>query len=215
MIELVIFDADGVLFESGESNIAYYNAIFAAAGEPPLTPAEEIASLSYATTQVFRDRAGKRAALFELMLELARTLDNTPFLKMLRPPLRLRPFMLELKNRYRLALATNRSATVPALIEHLELGGVFDAIASARDKVKPKPAPDILHLCLVRAEVPAQRAVYVGDSPIDLDASAAAGMHFIGLGPRVMHEHQVATLAELPARLDALRAALSQSLVSR
>ncbi len=215
MIELVIFDADGVLFESGESNIAYYNAIFAAAGEPPLTAAEEIASLSYATAQVFGERAGERPALYERMLEVARTLDNTPFLKMLRPPLALRPFMLELKNRYRVALATNRSATVPALIEHLELGGVFDAIASARDQVKPKPAPDILHLCLARAEVPAHRAVYVGDSPIDLDASTAAGIRFIGLGSRVTHQHQVAALAELPARLDSLHAALGRNSLSR
>jgi len=211
MIELVVFDADGVLFESGESNIAYYNAIFAAAGEPPLTSAEENASLFHATAQVLRARAGERRVLYERMLELVRTLDNTPFLKMLRPPLQLRPFMLELKTRYRVALATNRSATVPALIEHLELGGVFDAIASARDKVEPKPAPDILQLCLQRAEVPAHRAIYIGDSPIDLDASTAAGMHFIGLGRRVTHEHQVATLAELPARLDALRAALGRN----
>ena len=29
MLELVIFDADGVLFDSSESNTAYYNAIFA------------------------------------------------------------------------------------------------------------------------------------------------------------------------------------------
>ena len=28
-----MFDADGVLFESFESNIAYYNAIFAQVGE--------------------------------------------------------------------------------------------------------------------------------------------------------------------------------------
>jgi phosphoglycolate phosphatase len=215
MIELVIFDADGVLFESGESNIAYYNAIFAATGEPPLTPAEEIASRSYATAQLFRERAGERPALYQRMLELARTLDNRPFLKMLRPSLQLRPFMLALKNRYRVALATNRSATVPALIEHLELGGVFDAIASARDKVKPKPAPDILQLCLERADVPAHRAIYVGDSPIDLDASTAAGMHFIGLGPHVTHEHRVASLTELPARLDALRSVLSQNSNSR
>ena len=30
------FDADGVLFDSDESNVAYYNWIFAQIGEPPL-----------------------------------------------------------------------------------------------------------------------------------------------------------------------------------
>ena len=173
MIELVIFDADGVLFDSGESNIAYYNAIFAAIGEPPLSPAEEIASYSYATSTIFAERAQRDPQRIARMVEAARVLDNDPFLKMLRPPLELRPFMIELKKKHRLALATNRSGTVPALIEHLGLEGIFDAVASARDKVRPKPAPDILNLCLERAAVSASRAVYVGDSAIDLEAAVA------------------------------------------
>jgi phosphoglycolate phosphatase-like HAD superfamily hydrolase len=53
MLELVIFDADGVLFESAESNTAYYNAIFAAIGEPPLSADEERAGIFMAATQVF------------------------------------------------------------------------------------------------------------------------------------------------------------------
>jgi phosphoglycolate phosphatase len=209
MIELVIFDADGVLFDSTESNIAYYNAIFAAIGEAPLSLAEEIAAYSNATSQIFSDRVRGDRARYERMVETARTLDNTPFLTMLRPPLELRPFMVELKKRYRIALATNRSATVPALIEHLQLGGLFDAVASAKDKVRPKPAPDILQLCLERAGASATRAVYVGDSTIDLEAAGAAGLHFVAVGPRVKHHHSVTTIADLPSRLEALIASLS------
>ena len=62
MIELVMFDADGVLFDSTESNIAYYNWIFAQLGEPPLDRNEEIASISYAATEVFAARARGDAA---------------------------------------------------------------------------------------------------------------------------------------------------------
>ena len=93
MIELVIFDADGVLFDSGESNIAYYNAIFDAIGESRLSPTEEIASYSYATSTVFAERAQGDPQRIAKMVEAARVLDNDPFLKMLRPPLELRPFM--------------------------------------------------------------------------------------------------------------------------
>jgi len=208
MIELVIFDADGVLFDSSESNIAYYNAIFDAIGEAPLSPAEEIASYSYATSTVFAERAQGDHDRIARMVEAARVLDNDPFLKMLRPPLELRPFMTELKKEYRLALATNRSGTVPALIEHLKLEGIFDAVASARDRVRPKPAPDILNLCLERAGASASRAVYVGDSAIDLEAAREAGVHFIAVGPRITHDHRVETIIDLPARLSALIASL-------
>jgi phosphoglycolate phosphatase len=201
MIELVMFDADGVLFESFESNIAYYNAIFAQAGEPPLNAEEEILSISYAAGDVFKLRARHNAGLLEKIHGIARNLNQQPFFDLLRPPFELRPFMLELKRRYRLALATNRSATVPALVEHLQLGDIFDAIASALDKVPPKPAPDILRLCMERAHVTPEQAVYVGDSPIDREAAEAAGVAFIGVGPRVDHDHRIASLHELSAAL--------------
>ena len=128
MIELVMFDADGVLFDSTESNVAYYNWIFAKVGEPPLDRDEEIAAVSYAASEVFAARARGDAAKLGAMHDVTRNMDQAPFFKMLRPPFELRPFMLELKQRYKLGLATNRSATVPALVEHLGLGGIFAAV---------------------------------------------------------------------------------------
>jgi phosphoglycolate phosphatase len=202
MLDLVIFDADGVLFDSVESNTAYYNAIFAEIGEPPLSPDEERACIFLAAIQVFELRASEDTAKLAQMREIARTIDFTPFFKLLRPPLELRPFLLELKRRYRVALATNRSATTLSLIEHLGLGGVFDAVASAYDKVRPKPAPDIVRLCLERAGVAPERAVYVGDSQIDVEAASGAGAHFLGVGARVVHPHRVATLGEVPGALE-------------
>ena len=208
MIDLVIFDADGVLFDSDESNVAYYNWIFAQMNEPALDRDEEIAAISYAATDVFKGRAGSDATKLERMHDLARSMDATPFFRLLRPSLELRPFMIELKHRYKLGLATNRSATVPALIEHLGLAQIFDAVASARDKVRPKPAPDILRLCLERAGVSAGRAVYVGDSQIDKLAAESAGTHFIGVGRRIEHHRLIPTIAELPLTLEQLSASL-------
>ncbi len=197
-----MFDADGVLFDSTESNTAYYNAIYSLMGEAPMDPDEERAGVFMAAPQVFELRARGDAARLMRMREIARTMDSTPFFNLMRPPVELRPFLTALKRRYRLALATNRSATVPALIEHLGLAGIFDAVASVRDKVRPKPAPDIVELCLERAGVAAARAVYVGDSETDRIAAMAAGIQFIGVGARVDHQHRIDHLIELPDRLE-------------
>lgn len=205
MIELVIFDADGVLFDSVAANIAYYNAIFAAIGEPPLSPQEERDGIYYAAVQMFERRAGADREKLAQMKAVARGLDSAPFFRLLQLPFELRPFMLELKRRFRLGLATNRSTTVPALIEFLGLNEIFDAVACAHDKVRPKPAPDMLELCLRRAAVEPQRAVYVGDSHIDREAAAAAGIRFVGVGERVEHEARIAHLGELPGHLEALQ----------
>jgi len=204
MIDLVMFDADGVLFESDESNIAYYNAIFERIGEPPLTPEEERACVFLAGGQVFESRARGDLEKVKLMHELGRSLDFAPFFKLLRPPVELRPFMLELKRRYRLGLATNRSATIPAVIDHLNLSDVFDAVASARDEVQPKPAPDILELCMSRASAKPENSVYVGDSEVDSQAAAAARCMFLGVGARIKCENWVEKLELLPAMLDGL-----------
>src|SRR5579863_6074148 len=130
MIELVCFDADGVLFDSDRANVAYYNAIFAHVGEPPLSREEEVAAISYAATEMFARRARTDAEKLARMRSHALVIDNTQFFSMFTITHDLRRFMLALKPRYRLALATNRSATVPALVEHLDLSGVFDGIAS-------------------------------------------------------------------------------------
>lgn len=203
MLELVMFDADGVLFDSEESNIAYYNAIFAGMGEPPMSREEEQAGFFMSANQIFEARAGGDPLRIARMQEIGRTLDFAPFLALLRPSLELRPFLLELKEHFRLGLATNRAATVPALIEHLGLNDVFDAVASARDRVRPKPAPDILLLCAERAGTMPSRAVYVGDSSTDLAAAQAAGIDFLGVGQRIEHDIRVNELNDVP---EALRA---------
>ena len=208
MVELVIFDADGVLFDSSLSNTAYYNAIFAAMDEPPMSGEEEKCGVYLAAPQIFEMRAGADLVRLQRMRDIARTLDATPFFKMMVPALDLRPFMTELKRNYRLGLATNRSATIPSLIDFLGLDGIFDAVASARDKVKPKPAPDIVKLCVERAGAHPGRAVYVGDSATDKIAADGAGTHYVGLGDRSGrergHTHRIDTLAELPERLEKL-----------
>jgi phosphoglycolate phosphatase len=138
------------------------------------------------------------------MRAVARSLDGSAFFQMLKPPLELRPFMLQLRTRYRLGLATNRSQTVPKLVEHLKLEGIFDAIASVLDGVPPKPAPDILQLCMQRAGRTPQHSVYVGDSPIDCQAALAAGTRFIAVGARVDHTPRIETIRELPETLERL-----------
>jgi len=134
-------------------------------------------------------------------------LDFTPFFHLLDPPFELRPFLLDIKRRHKIGLATNRSVTVPRLLEHLNLVDVFDAVACTQDKVKPKPAPDIVNLCMERAGVTRERAVYVGDSEIDYIAAQGAGVRFIGLVDRVKSPLVIERLDDLPAALERLAAA--------
>ena len=76
----------------------------------------------------------------------------------------------------RLAVVTaKRRATLALAFEVLpELGRFFDVTVGAEDTERHKPNPDPLLLALERLGASADDAVYVGDSPFDIQAAKAA-----------------------------------------
>ena len=52
----------------------------------------------------------------------------------------------------------------------------FDVVVTATDTTEHKPSPVPLQLCLQRLGATAAGSIYVGDSPYDIQAGAAAGM---------------------------------------
>jgi pyrophosphatase PpaX len=66
--------------------------------------------------------------------------------------------------------------TVDVTFEVLPLRGYFDTVVTADDTERHKPDPAPLLLALERLGASAGSAVYVGDSPFDVQAAKAAGM---------------------------------------
>ena len=54
--------------------------------------------------------------------------------------------------------------------------GAFDAAIGERPGVAKKPAPDMVNEALARTGVPRERAVYIGDSEVDIQTARNAGM---------------------------------------
>jgi pyrophosphatase PpaX len=52
----------------------------------------------------------------------------------------------------------------------------FDVVVTATDTTAHKPSPVPLQLCLRRLDATAAGSIYIGDSPFDIQAGAAAGM---------------------------------------
>jgi HAD superfamily hydrolase (TIGR01509 family) len=198
---LVILDCDGVLFDSFDANVAFYDAILSRIGLPPLDEEGREYAHRLATPQILEWRLGHDAGLLEQARRIAQELDYTPFLSLLHPVPGLFDVLGWLAERFRTAMATNRGRTIPQLVEHFALGRYFELVVGIHDVPRPKPAPDMLNLCLTRLAVEAASAVYVGDSPTDLAAAEAAGIGFISVGAAVDHPRSIASLAELPAAL--------------
>ncbi len=58
---------------------------------------------------------------------------------------------------------------------------LFDVVITSDDVLRKKPAPEPLITCGKRLGVPMERAVYVGDSRVDIRAGKAAGMQTAGV----------------------------------
>lgn len=85
---------------------------------------------------------------------------------------------------FHLAILTNNARTATLrVLDELGLSGLI-SVTVTRDEVPAlKPDPVGIHLIMQRAG-PHRRAYLVGDSWIDGQASARAGIRFVGFGPR-------------------------------
>ncbi len=200
-LRAVIFDCDGVLFDSWRANVEYYNAVLAALGRPRLDAAGERLAHALSTPQLFDMMFGADPALAEQARTIARELDYGPFYQWMQPASGLHDLLTALKPRYRLAMATNRGATVAGVVRHFALAPLLEIAVGIYDVPRPKPFPDMIEKCVQHFGIAPRQAVYVGDSASDLEAAHAAGTHFIALGDLPGAAVHIDRLCELPAVL--------------
>lgn len=202
----VIFDCDGVLFDSWHANIAFYNAIRATLGLPPMDRAWEDRAHFLAATSVLEEMFGHDPALAADARRVFASTDYEPFFDLMVPVPGLFDVLAALRPAWRLGMATNRGATVPGVMRRFGLDAWLDAAVGVLDVSRPKPHPDVIQECLVRLGVSPAAGVYVGDAESDLVAARAAGVEFVAVGDGSWRARRVRELRELPAVLEGLAA---------
>jgi phosphoglycolate phosphatase len=194
---LVMFDCDGVLFDSRRANVLFYNDLLRRFGRPPMTEAEidyvHAHTAQESVAHIFRD---------DLRLSQAEGLrgglDYAPYVGQMVPEATLREALEYLQGRCRLAVCTNRTNTIGAVLEHHGVAGYFDLVVSALDVLRPKPFPDQLLKALAVFGCPPQAALYVGDSALDMEAAQAAEVPFVASrNPGLAASGHIERLSEL------------------
>lgn len=200
----VVFDCDGVLFDSWNANVAYYDAIRARLGLAPMDAAWRERAHYLAGSQVIDEMFGDDPARLAEARQIARAVDYEPFYALMEPMPGLFDVLAALQPTWRLGMATNRGSTVPGVVQRFGLARYLGAAVGVLDVARPKPHPDVVLECLARLGVAPAAGVYVGDAESDLAAARAAGTHFVGFGDGTRTPHVVRTLRELPAVLGTL-----------
>jgi HAD superfamily hydrolase (TIGR01509 family) len=177
-VKVVIFDCDGVMFDSRGANEAYYNAILTHFGKPLMNREESdyvhMHTADESVAYLFRgDNRLKEALAFRSHM------TYMPFIRMMQMEPYLKAFLDYLRPTYKTAISTNRSDTMDRVLLEHGLEGHFDLVVSSLDVKHPKPHPESLLKILKHFGFSPQEAIYIGDSEIDELAAKDAGIPLV------------------------------------
>ena len=205
-IAAVIFDCDGVMFDSRQANTNYYNQILANFGLPPMTE-DQVAfvhmhTADEAVRHIFQGTSYvKQAQAYRLEA------DYTPFIKDMIMEPGLKKLLRTLKPQFGLAIATNRSNTIGDVLESNGLKEYFDIVVSSLDVQKPKPHPEAIHKILNYFQVSPEQVLYVGDSLVDWQTARAAEVTLVAYqNDELETPWKVKALLEIQELLESLEA---------
>jgi len=178
--KVIIFDCDGVLFDSREANVAFYNQILSQFHLPPLTAAEiEYVHVSTAE-EAFRYLISRRDSdVVDKVIAQRPRVDYTPFIRLMHMEPNLRELLSALPRRIKRAISTNRSYTIGDVLRTHGLEGEFDFVVSALDVKNPKPHPESALKILHHFAIAPSEALFVGDSEMDQRSAQGAQVPFI------------------------------------
>jgi pyrophosphatase PpaX len=92
----------------------------------------------------------------------------------------------------RLGIVTaKRRATVELAFAQVPLGHLFETVVGGDETETHKPEPEPLLLAARRLDVAPDDCAYVGDSPFDIRAAKAAGMHAVAVTWGGIHGREV------------------------
>ncbi len=177
-VKVVIFDCDGVMFDSKEANEAYYNNILAHFGKPRMNSQQSeyvhMHTADESVAYLFQDDPRLQQAL-----AYRKQITYISFIPMMQMEPYLKGFLEYLRPAYKTAISTNRSDTMNQVLAHHGLGEYFDLVVSSLDVERPKPHPESLVKILGHFGVAPHQAIYIGDSEIDEAAARAAGVPLV------------------------------------
>ncbi|MFN3921353.1 MAG: HAD family hydrolase [Caldimicrobium sp.] len=177
LLKLIVFDCDGVLFDSKLANKEYYNFILKEAGRHPLTEKEldyvHMHSLPECLDYLFKDYPELKSK----GIEIAKKTSYAQFFSYMKIEEGLEELLSWLHSRCFIALCTNRTTSTEPLLKHFNLYHYFHLIRTALDYSKNDPKA--LQSILDHFRISPSKALYIGDSTIDEKLALACGVPLV------------------------------------
>lgn len=225
MFDLIMFDLDGTLVETAPEIADAVNDLLREIGLP--TVGDDLVKdwIGHGTRELMTHAYAHAAQIDILTVRRAGTMDKlmprfAPYYeRRCGTRSRLYPDVLEAlrtlrERQVRLAVVTNKEGryTMPILMAQ-NIRHFFDLVVSGDSLSAKKPDPLPVQHCLDSFHVEADRALFVGDSQIDVQAARAAGVRVwavpygYNMGQAVADSHPDRIIPTMAALGDAVRQA--------
>jgi len=177
---LLIFDCDGVLFNSGKANLAYFEKCLKETLNIPLAGHLREKATYMSVRQLFQELIENPEEVEE-MYRISQEIPYDPYLPLIKPAFDFERFLLPLREEKYLAIATNRAKSLVKLFKYFNLFKYFHYKTSTCNAA-PKPAPDMLFNCCDYFDVEPADTLFIGDAISDKKAAAGAHITYIHIG---------------------------------
>lgn len=179
-IKAVLFDMDGVIFDTEREYLQEWNKIFEKYGY-------EMKKEIYVSVmgrgrkkvkEIFKENFGNDLPIEEMYIEkdkmLKETIENNK-VPLKQGALELLEFLK--KNEYKTALATSaKKDRVKSQVTNAKINNLFDAIVCADDIVNSKPDPEIFLKAAEKVNIKPENCIVIEDSEAGIRAAFNAGM---------------------------------------
>lgn len=179
--KVVIYDCDGVILDSIESNYVFYNRIMGFLGRAEIDRNNSDAKRvlhTYSFNDVmeyFFTGDPQREEAFKF----AKTIHYRDLMPYMRMEDGFVSALDQLKGHTSLAICTNRATSMDMIIEDFGLTGYFEYVMTASQVTNPKPHPEPLLKVLDYFKVEPEEALFIGDGEVDMQSANSAGVPFI------------------------------------
>ena len=185
MIKALLLDVDGTLVQSNEAHAQAWVRALRAFGfaVQPATVVKWIGMGGDKILPQVRPDLAEHTEPGASILRLRQQLFLSEYVKELKPTKGARDFLRKVGRAsiLRVAATSAKKVELDAILDAAQLTSEIDLATTSDDADNSKPDPDIVESALRKAQVASNDAIYLGDTPYDVEAAHRAGIRIIAL----------------------------------
>lgn len=177
-IKAVVFDCDGVMFDTALANRKYYDEVLTFFQKPVLNE-EQFINIHMMTVKEAIEYLFPEIEDLSSVYECLSHIGYHKFIDYMVMEEGLQELLEGLKKKgYIRGIATNRTNTMEKVLEDFHLQDCFEVVVTAATVKHPKPDPEQLLLIMKKYRLKPDEILFIGDSEYDRQAAVSAKVRF-------------------------------------